>query len=87
MNLKDIVRSAGESLGERQGSIDVLVDLKTRTAEPECLEHLKKAYGLSSDRVIGNKVLGTISGDSLESLRRDPAVAEVEVSSRLRPHT
>jgi hypothetical protein len=84
-SLKSIALSAGESLGERQGLVHVLVDLKTRTAEPDCLERLE-AHGLTIDRVVGNKVLGTIKGESLESLRLDPAVAEVEISSRLRPH-
>jgi len=76
---------AGESLGERRGPVQVLVDLKTRTAEPDCLRRLE-ANGLALDRVIGNKILGTIAGEALESLRADPGVADVEISSRLRPH-
>lgn len=85
MNLKNIARSAGESLGERHGPVLVLVGLNTRRAEADCLERLE-GYGLTVDRVIGNKILGTIAGDALESLRSDPEVAEVEISSQLRPH-
>jgi len=84
MNLKGILESAGEGL-EPRGPIHVLVDLNTPDADPACLVRLE-AHGLAVDQVIGNKVLGTIEGDSLETLRRDPDVAEVEISARLRPH-
>jgi hypothetical protein len=85
MNLKAIAHTAGEGLGAPSAPVQVLVDLTTRTVEPSCLGHLED-LGLTVSRVIGNKVLGTIAGENLAALRDDSAVAEVEISSQLRPH-
>jgi hypothetical protein len=45
--------SPGTGLNERHGRVDVLIDLKTQTAEPECLDRLE-GYGPSVVQISGS---------------------------------
>lgn len=82
---KDRLAAAGEDLLSKQGPLRVLVDLRVGEPDVDCLERLRE-HGLTVEKVVGNKVIGTVEGERLEELRTVPEVAEVEVPSKLRPH-
>jgi hypothetical protein len=65
--------------------LSVLVALRGDCLEEEARARLE-LLGLVVDRVVQNKVIGSIPASRLTALRGDPAVAQVEVSARLRPH-
>ena len=60
------------------------VALALRAAEPDqpCLERLR-SLGLSVDRVVGNKVLGSAKRADMAAIAADPDVMEVEEGSKL----
>jgi hypothetical protein len=66
-------------------TLKVLVALEVRAPKDSDLERLR-SLGLEIDRTIGDKLAGRIEARLLKSLRGDPAVREVEIGSRLRPH-
>ena len=70
----------------RKGPVKVLVAIASKEPSRACLERIEK-LGLRVSRVIGSKLTGEIDADALEDLERDPDVAEVEVSRRLRKHS
>jgi len=84
VNLKERLIASGEALLHRGGTVQVLVDLNVREPDAACLQKLA-AYGLEVSEVIGNKLVGTIPGEQIGRLERDPQVAEVEVATRLKP--
>jgi hypothetical protein len=45
-----------------------------------------QALGLEVEHTVGDKVIGRLDGALLDRLRADPAVTEVETSTRLRRH-
>ena len=85
-NLKDILRKSNQGLTEKSGYVKVLVALKSSKPDQASLDRLR-ALGLSIDRVVRNKVIGSIAADRLNALKKDPQVAEAELSVRLGPHT
>lgn len=74
--------SRTEASGER---LSVLVALRAGDLDEESRARLE-SLGLSIEREIQNKVIGSIPAARLTDLRRDPLVAQVDVSARLRPH-
>lgn len=68
-----------------EARLKVLAALNTPRLDDPTRVRLERA-GLSVDRVIGNKVIGTAAPADLDAVRADPAVAEVETSMPLRPH-
>lgn len=59
--------------------------LKVAETDDACLGALR-ALGLTIDRVVKNKIIGSIAADCLAALRDDARVAEVELSASLDPH-
>ena len=78
------LRTAGEDLEPPAETIQVLIDLETRTADEARLRKLED-YGVTVEEVVDNKIIGRLPGDRLDDLRADPEVAEVEISTRLEP--
>ena len=62
----------------------VFVEIDPAVALEDCLPRLSEA-GLTVDRTIRNKIVGSIASDRLARLKRDPAVLDVEVSVPLKP--
>jgi len=83
--LKDLLRSTGQNLIGKTGRANVVVDLTTPAAEPECLRRLE-GLGLSIRSVTHNKVIGSIAAEQLPALRGDSEVREVEESTQVKPH-
>jgi hypothetical protein len=63
----------------------VLVALRAGGVDQDAREHLE-SLGLVIERIVQNKVIGSIPTARLAELRRDPLVGQVDVSTRLRPH-
>ncbi len=82
-DLKKMLRASNEGL-IRQGRVGVVVSLGAPPGEG-CLVRMQK-LGLTINRVIGNKVLGSIDADRIRSLKEDAKVVEVELSVVLEPH-
>jgi hypothetical protein len=72
-------------LRKRNGTLRVIVELEAREAREKDLEHLGE-LGLDVERVIGNKVVGSIPAAKLDGLEKDDAVRMVERSERLGLH-
>jgi hypothetical protein len=70
---------------KRPQTLRVIVELEVRSPKEEDLEHLGD-LGLSVERVVGNKVVGSIPAAKLESLEEDDSVRMVERSDRLGLH-
>jgi hypothetical protein len=66
-----------------KGRVRVLVELAGPSPGAEVLERLKK-LGLAVDRIVGNKVTGSIAPNQLPNLERDASVRTVERSSKLK---
>jgi len=60
--------------------------LQISSSEPESVLSELRTRGLQVDRVIGNKVIGSVDQAKLEALRNTAGVAEIEPSQRLNPH-
>ncbi len=69
----------------RPETLRVIVELEVRSPEKKDLEHLGE-LGLDVERVVGNKVVGSIPAAKLEGLESDAAVRMVERSERLSLH-
>ncbi|MGH9318758.1 MAG: hypothetical protein ACRD3V_02575 [Vicinamibacteria bacterium] len=63
--------------------LKVIVELEMRSPEEKDLERLGE-LGLKVDRVIGNKVIGSITAKQLPALEGDESVRIVECSQKLR---
>jgi hypothetical protein len=70
---------------KRPDTLRVIVELEARSPKDEDLEHLG-SLGLDVERVIGNKVVGSIPAAKLECLEEDAAVRMVERSEKLGLH-
>jgi len=70
--------------GVHQGKLNVLVATK-EIPNANSLHELE-SFGLQVDEVMGNKIAGAIDEAKIEGLRHHALIAEVELSSRLRPH-
>jgi hypothetical protein len=70
---------------KRNGTLRVIVELEAREPRKKDLEHLRE-LGLDVERVIGNKVVGSIPAAKLEGLEKDDSVRMVERSERLGLH-
>jgi hypothetical protein len=69
----------------RPARVGVLVAIAGDEPSADCLERLG-GVGLSIDRIVRNKLIGSIDRECLARLEQDPEVVEVEVSSTLEPH-
>jgi hypothetical protein len=70
---------------KRSGTLRVIVELEVRSPESKDLEHLGD-LGLDVERVVGNKVVGSIPAAKLEGLESDDCVRMVERSEKLGLH-
>ena len=84
-DLKSILKKSGQSLLEKQGTVKVIAALSVSEPDEACLRRLQ-SLGLSIDRTVENKIIGTIAAEKLSELRTDSDVQEVEVSVQLEPH-
>ncbi len=70
---------------KRPKTLRVIVELDMRSPEEKDLEHLGD-LGLDVERVVGNKVVGSIPAAKLQGLEADDSVRMVERSERLSLH-
>lgn len=70
---------------KRAETLRVIVELEVRSPNDEDLAHLGE-LGLDVERVIGNKVVGSIPAGKLEGLEADESVRVVERSAKLGLH-
>jgi hypothetical protein len=82
--LRDIARATGPS-GDGRDPVKVFIVLRTPSLEGKTRARFDE-LGVSIVQTIGNKLVATAPGTVLDRLRADPAVAEVERSTRLRHH-
>jgi hypothetical protein len=84
MSLKDALKRANDE----EASVRVIVELNTgasREAAEEDLSPLRE-LGLDVERVIGNKVVGSVGAKKLAAIRALPSVRAVERSEKLSLH-
>lgn len=86
MDLKDILRKSNQGLTERQGQVKILAALRTPDPDEACLNRLR-GLGLTIDRVVKNKIIGSIDAEKLAALRADADVEEAELSVPLKRHS
>lgn len=84
-DLKHILRESKQDLLVKRGRVKVFVELQEGAPDAQCLDHLHE-LGLTVDRVIKNKIVGSIEARFLAALEADPAVKATEVSAQLAPH-
>ena len=84
--LGEVLRQVRWASTSPEGHVNVLVALNSPEVSSETRAKLEAA-GLEVDRVIKNKIIGSISSDKIDSLKALPEVEEVESSVRLEPHT
>jgi hypothetical protein len=70
---------------KRPQTLRVIVELEVRAPEEKDLAHLGE-LGLDVERVIGNKVVGSILAAKLAGLEKDDSVRMVERSEKLGLH-
>lgn len=70
---------------KRPETLRVIVELQVRSPEEKDIQHLG-ALGLHVERVVGNKVVGSIPAAKLKSLEEDDSVRVVERSEKLGLH-
>ena len=70
---------------KRPDTLRVIVELLVRSPREEDLVHLSE-LGLDVERVVGNKVVGSILAAKLECLEKDDSVRMVEPSEKLGLH-
>jgi hypothetical protein len=70
---------------KRPKTLRVIVELDMRSPEEKDLEHLGD-LGLDVERVVGNKVVGSIPAAKLQGLEADESVRMVERSEKLGLH-
>ncbi|REK12233.1 MAG: hypothetical protein DWQ37_12615 [Planctomycetota bacterium] len=70
--------------GVHGGKLNVLVVTKEMPSTG-ALQELE-SFGLQVGEVAGNKIVGTIDESKVEQLRHHALIAEVELSSRMKPH-
>ncbi len=70
---------------KRPKTLRVIVELDMRSPEDKDLEHLGD-LGLDVERVVGNKVVGSIPAAKLQGLEADESVRMVERSEKLGLH-
>jgi hypothetical protein len=83
---RDLLRASRPGRAASGGSVGVIVAVRAGEERAQVLERLR-ACGLQVERTVGDKIIGAIDGAQVERLRADPAVAEVETSVRVRPHS
>ncbi len=70
---------------KRLETLRVIVELEVRCPQEKDLEHLGD-LGLDVERVVGNKVVGSIPAGKLQGLESDESVRMVERSEKLGLH-
>jgi hypothetical protein len=83
--LRRILNETSPDPSRRRGVVKVLVDLNVFEPDEECISRLQE-MGLTINRIIKNKIIGTIHSDRLAALKADFQVNEVELSVPLEPH-
>jgi hypothetical protein len=82
---RDLLRASRPGGAPGSGKTGVLVAVRPDPSLDVVVARLR-SLGLEVEHTVGNKIIGRIDRAALGRLRADPAVAEVEVSARLRPH-
>ena len=85
-DLKSILKKSGRSLLQKEGTVKVIAALNVSEPDKACLHRLQ-SLGLSIDRTVKNKIIGSIAAENLPQLKTDSDVREVEVSVQLKPHS
>ena len=67
---------------EAGSRVKVAISVRTRRPSSECLERLA-SHGLTVNRTIGNKILGSISRSDRDALAADADVQEIEMGTQL----
>ena len=67
------------------GRVDLIVSLTAGAPDADARRRLEGA-GFTIERVVGDKVIGSIDSNRLAALKALPQVREVETSVRLKPH-
>lgn len=80
------LRRIFEDATKTAGTVPVLVSLRMPSPDAAVLDQLRVG-GLQIARVIGNTLLGSIDAARLPQLRLNEAVADVETSVKLKPHS
>jgi hypothetical protein len=70
---------------KRPETLRVIVELEVRSPKEADLEHLSE-LGLDVEKVVGNKVVGSIPAVKLSKLEKDGSVRLVERSEKLGLH-
>ncbi len=70
------------AIGRADDRLRVAVALGVARPDEACLTRLR-SLGLSIDRIVGNKVLGSVKASDKSALLADPDVVEVEVGTKL----
>ena len=68
--------------GSPSDRMKVALALRTAAPDESCLKRLS-ALGVSVDRVVGNKVLGSVKRADIPRVAADPEVIEVEEGRKL----
>ena len=85
LNPRDVLRATRPGGPTGSGPVKVLVALRCAAADDDVRRRLE-GLGMKIDAAVRNKVVGSVPATALDALRADPDVAEVEVSTALRPH-
>jgi hypothetical protein len=88
MNLRDALRSTrpGDAHPPDGGPVQVMIALRVAGAAAEQALSRLGGLGLTVERAIGSKVVGSVRSEHLDALKADPDVEEVQTSVRLAPH-
>jgi len=84
-NLKEVLRKIKYNV-DKDGKVKVMVALNTAEPDESSLARFRRMK-FSIDRVVGNKLIGSIPENNLEKLKRDPQVSETELSVPLKTHS
>jgi hypothetical protein len=82
------IREALKRATDDEGSVRVIVELRRPSSQPAGEEALAplRDLGLTVERVVGNKIIGSVAAKNLGALANDPSVRVVEPSRKLSLH-
>ncbi|MCP4300855.1 MAG: hypothetical protein GY783_09740 [Gammaproteobacteria bacterium] len=83
--LKNKLKEIGASRLHAADKIPVLVELSLPEPDDDCIQQLQDA-GLTIGKIIGNKVVGHIAGESESALESLPIVTSVERAVMLKSY-
>ena len=85
-DLKKALQNSGLDLLASSRTTKVIVALRVAEPDAACLDHLR-GLGLSIERVLRSKVIGTVEARAIPALKADPRVEAVERSVPLERRT